>query len=102
MYQGFVTNSNKFVSKKKSYDRNEAQCEAALLRAAGATLHPCLGSVKNPWGSSNAHSAEMKLYTFYAGSGWLAGVQLQHQLGAPVSHSPANYDVFSTGVFYYF
>ncbi|KAJ7652662.1 hypothetical protein DFH06DRAFT_994915 [Mycena polygramma] len=56
-----------------SYDRNEAECEAALMRAAGAKLHPGLEPVKNPWGSLNAHPAEMKVYGFYAGSGWLAG-----------------------------
>ncbi|KAJ7602001.1 hypothetical protein DFH06DRAFT_377639 [Mycena polygramma] len=56
-----------------SYDRNEAECKGTLMRAAGAKLHPGLGPVKNPWGSLNAHPAEMKLYGFYAGSGWLAG-----------------------------
>ncbi|KAJ7615759.1 hypothetical protein DFH06DRAFT_1107996 [Mycena polygramma] len=51
----------------------EAECEAALLRAAGAKLHPDLGPAKNPWGSMDAHPRAMKLYGFYVNSGWLAG-----------------------------
>ncbi|KAJ7880545.1 hypothetical protein B0H14DRAFT_3129318 [Mycena olivaceomarginata] len=36
-----------------AYNREEAEIEATLLRAAGATLHPALGPSKNPWGSMN-------------------------------------------------
>ncbi|KAJ7711963.1 hypothetical protein B0H16DRAFT_584656 [Mycena metata] len=56
-----------------SFNREEAEGEAALLRAAGATLHPDLGPAKNPRGSLKVGPAQMKLYGFYADSGWLAG-----------------------------
>ncbi|KAJ7207738.1 hypothetical protein C8J57DRAFT_1258028 [Mycena rebaudengoi] len=48
-----------------SFTRQEAEGEAALLRAAGATLPPDLGPAKNPWGSINFHPAPMKLYGFH-------------------------------------
>ncbi|KAJ7767820.1 hypothetical protein B0H16DRAFT_1412175 [Mycena metata] len=56
-----------------AFSREEAEGEAALLRAAGATLHPDLGPAKNPWGSMKLRPAHMKLYGFSADSGWLAG-----------------------------
>ncbi|KAJ7028641.1 hypothetical protein C8F04DRAFT_1398825 [Mycena alexandri] len=56
-----------------AFSREEAEGEAALLRAAGARLHPDLGPAKNPWGSMKLTPAHMKLYGFSAGSGWLAG-----------------------------
>ncbi|KAJ7474413.1 hypothetical protein B0H11DRAFT_2035296 [Mycena galericulata] len=56
-----------------SYTRHEAEGEAALLRASGATLHPELGPAKNPWGSLNVHAGTATVYGFQAESGWLAG-----------------------------
>ncbi|KAJ7037209.1 hypothetical protein C8F04DRAFT_1232669 [Mycena alexandri] len=56
-----------------AFSREEAEGEAALLRAAGARLHPDLGPAKNPWGSMKLTPAHMKLYGFSADSGWLAG-----------------------------
>ncbi|KAJ7137091.1 hypothetical protein C8R44DRAFT_729007 [Mycena epipterygia] len=56
-----------------SYNREEAELEAALLRAAGATLHSALGPTKNPWGSIHATPEPTKVYGFYAMNGWLAG-----------------------------
>ncbi|KAJ7648327.1 hypothetical protein DFH06DRAFT_1476348 [Mycena polygramma] len=55
-----------------SFTREEAEGEAALLRAAGARLHPDLGPGKNSWGSLNVRPGPMKLYGFCADSGWLA------------------------------
>ncbi|KAJ7286832.1 hypothetical protein C8J57DRAFT_1282125 [Mycena rebaudengoi] len=56
-----------------SYTRQEAEGEAALLRASGATLHPELGPAKNPWGSLNVRAGTATVYGFQAESGWLAG-----------------------------
>ncbi|KAJ7717515.1 hypothetical protein B0H14DRAFT_3011849 [Mycena olivaceomarginata] len=56
-----------------AYDREEAEIEATLLRAAGATLHSALGPSKNPWGSMNPIPAAHRQYGFYTASGWLAG-----------------------------
>ncbi|KAJ7660558.1 hypothetical protein B0H17DRAFT_1095046 [Mycena rosella] len=56
-----------------SFNREEAEGEAALLRAAGAKLHPALGPCKNPWGSINLRPSKHKIYGFSADSGWLAG-----------------------------
>ncbi|KAJ7793353.1 hypothetical protein B0H14DRAFT_2533583 [Mycena olivaceomarginata] len=56
-----------------AYDREEAEIEATLLRAAGAALHPGLGPSKNPWGSMNPIPAAHRQYGFYTASGWLAG-----------------------------
>ncbi|KAJ7488976.1 hypothetical protein FB451DRAFT_1080414 [Mycena latifolia] len=56
-----------------SYNREEAELEAALLRAAGATLHSALGPTKNPWGSIDATPEPTKVYGFHAVNGWLAG-----------------------------
>ncbi|KAJ7241868.1 hypothetical protein C8J57DRAFT_1244485 [Mycena rebaudengoi] len=55
------------------FTREEAEGEVALLRAAGATLHPDLGPAKNPWESIKVRPAPIKLYGFHADSGWLAG-----------------------------
>ncbi|KAJ7464249.1 hypothetical protein B0H11DRAFT_1870609 [Mycena galericulata] len=56
-----------------SYNREEAELEAALLRAAGATLHSALGPTRNPWGSIDATPEPIKVYGFNAVNGWLAG-----------------------------
>ncbi|KAJ7849169.1 hypothetical protein B0H13DRAFT_2403143 [Mycena leptocephala] len=56
-----------------SYNSEEAELEAALLRAAGVTLHSALGPTKNPWGSIHATLEPTKVYGFYATNGWLAG-----------------------------
>ncbi|KAJ7899700.1 hypothetical protein B0H13DRAFT_2029673 [Mycena leptocephala] len=56
-----------------AYNREEAEAEAALLRATGATLHPALGPAKNPWGSIKVIPEPNKVYGFYAVNGWLAG-----------------------------
>ncbi|KAJ6495166.1 hypothetical protein C8R45DRAFT_1094825 [Mycena sanguinolenta] len=56
-----------------AYNREEAEIEATLLRAAGATLHPALGPSKNPWGGMNPIPAAHRQYGFYTSSGWLAG-----------------------------
>ncbi|KAJ6558776.1 hypothetical protein DFH09DRAFT_1036769 [Mycena vulgaris] len=56
-----------------SYNREEAEGEAALLRAAGAKLHPTLGPSKNPWGSIKVLPSPHKVYGFDADNGWLAG-----------------------------
>ncbi|KAJ7241083.1 hypothetical protein C8J57DRAFT_1561722 [Mycena rebaudengoi] len=53
--------------------REEAVAEAALLRAAGATLHAALGPGKNPWGSLQVTPSHHKVYGFSAASGWIAG-----------------------------
>ncbi|KAJ6597471.1 hypothetical protein DFH09DRAFT_903985 [Mycena vulgaris] len=52
-----------------SYNREEAELEAALLRAAGATLHSALGPTKNPWGSIHVNPEPTKVYGFYAVNG---------------------------------
>ncbi|KAJ6568521.1 hypothetical protein B0H19DRAFT_1023955 [Mycena capillaripes] len=56
-----------------SLNREEAELEAALLRVAGANLHPALGPSKNPWGSTVATPEPIKVYGFHAVNGWLAG-----------------------------
>ncbi|KAJ7714764.1 hypothetical protein DFH07DRAFT_900058 [Mycena maculata] len=56
-----------------SFNREEAEGEAALLRAAGAKLHPALGPCGNPWGSISLRPSEHKIYGFNSDSGWLAG-----------------------------
>ncbi|KAJ6496311.1 hypothetical protein C8R45DRAFT_985563 [Mycena sanguinolenta] len=56
-----------------AYNREEAEGEAALLRVAGAKLHPDLGPSKNPWGSIKVIPEPNKVYGFYAVNGWLAG-----------------------------
>ncbi|KAJ7438940.1 hypothetical protein B0H11DRAFT_2103469 [Mycena galericulata] len=63
----------KFPSVFTAFNHEEAEAEAALLRAAGATLHPALGPAKNPWGSVKAIPEPNKVYGFYAVNGWLAG-----------------------------
>jgi hypothetical protein len=66
--QGFIDNQL-----SQSFNREEAELEAALLRAAGARLHPDLGPIKNPWGSMDATPTATKVYSFVAVNGWLAG-----------------------------
>ncbi|KAJ7197523.1 hypothetical protein B0H12DRAFT_615898 [Mycena haematopus] len=56
-----------------SFNREEADAEAALLRAAGATLHAALGPRKNPWGSQVVYPSNSQLHGFSAWSGWIAG-----------------------------
>ncbi|KAJ6566300.1 hypothetical protein B0H19DRAFT_1137355 [Mycena capillaripes] len=57
-----------------SYNREEAEADAALLHAAGATLIPALGPAKNPWGSIHVTPVPVSLrYDFHAVNGWLAG-----------------------------
>ncbi|KAJ7240218.1 hypothetical protein C8J57DRAFT_1562811 [Mycena rebaudengoi] len=56
-----------------SFNREEADAEAALLRAAGATLHAALGPGKNPLGSLQVTPSHHKVYGFSAASGWIAG-----------------------------
>ncbi|KAJ7447651.1 hypothetical protein FB451DRAFT_1054349 [Mycena latifolia] len=56
-----------------AYNREEAEGEAALLRAAGARLLPGMGPIQNPWGSIKVIPEPNKIYGFYAVNGWLAG-----------------------------
>ncbi|KAJ7844891.1 hypothetical protein B0H14DRAFT_2775756 [Mycena olivaceomarginata] len=63
----------KILSLFTAYNREEAEAEATLLRAAGATLHSALGPAKNPWGSIKMIPEPNKVYGFYAVNGWLAG-----------------------------
>ncbi|KAJ7484126.1 hypothetical protein FB451DRAFT_1231594 [Mycena latifolia] len=56
-----------------SYNREEAEADAAQLRAAGATLQSGLGPAKNPWGSIHATPASSRVYGWHAVNGWLAG-----------------------------
>ncbi|KAJ7118368.1 hypothetical protein C8R44DRAFT_923628, partial [Mycena epipterygia] len=63
----------KIPSSFTSLDREESESEAALLRAAGATLHPALGPSRNPWGSMKMVPSSHKVYGFSSDSGWLAG-----------------------------
>ena len=57
----------------QAYNQEEAQVEANLMRAAGMTLHPELGPVRNPWGSTLLKSEPNKVTGFYSVNGWLAG-----------------------------
>ncbi|KIK50990.1 hypothetical protein GYMLUDRAFT_266004 [Collybiopsis luxurians FD-317 M1] len=54
-----------------SYDREEAEGEAAILRNAGATLVPILGPRKNPWGSQVLRPEPNKVEGYFASNGWL-------------------------------
>ncbi|KAJ7225071.1 hypothetical protein B0H12DRAFT_1060134 [Mycena haematopus] len=56
-----------------AFNREEAEAEAALLRAAGAKLHSALGPSKNPWGSIKIIPEPNKVCGFYAANGWIAG-----------------------------
>ncbi|KAJ7484957.1 hypothetical protein B0H11DRAFT_1862310 [Mycena galericulata] len=55
------------------YCREEAEGDATMLRATGATLHPALGPALNPWGSMNALPTPYSTYGFHVNEGWLAG-----------------------------
>jgi splicing suppressor protein 51 len=46
----------------QSYNREEAEDQAALLRAAGAKLHPAVGPTRNPWESIKLHHPSPKVY----------------------------------------
>ncbi|KAJ6562337.1 hypothetical protein B0H19DRAFT_1068981 [Mycena capillaripes] len=56
-----------------AYNRKEAEGDAAMLRAAGAALHPALGPALNPWGSMNGVPTAHSVYGFQVENGWLAG-----------------------------
>ncbi|KAJ7660904.1 hypothetical protein DFH06DRAFT_988531 [Mycena polygramma] len=56
-----------------AFGREDAEKDAALLRAAGAALHPALGPILNPWGSMKAVPSPHSTYGFLVNSGWLAG-----------------------------
>ncbi|KAI3609917.1 zinc finger mynd domain-containing protein 17 [Moniliophthora roreri] len=56
-----------------SYNREEAEADAKLLKAAGAALHPNLGPMKNPWGSMRLIQEPNRVHGFYSTNGWLAG-----------------------------
>ncbi|KAK1221518.1 hypothetical protein PQX77_015637 [Marasmius sp. AFHP31] len=56
-----------------AYNREEAETESKLLRAAGANLVPALGPTRNPWGSLKLIPEPNRVTGFYATNGWLAG-----------------------------
>ncbi|KAJ6462370.1 hypothetical protein C8R47DRAFT_1158414 [Mycena vitilis] len=56
-----------------SYNRQEAEEDAAMLRVAGATLLPNLGPHKNPWGSMKLMPEPNHVFGFYAVNAWIAG-----------------------------
>ncbi|KAJ6552023.1 hypothetical protein DFH09DRAFT_988435, partial [Mycena vulgaris] len=56
-----------------AYNREEAEGDAAILRAAGAALHPALGPALNPWGSMKGFPTSQSAYGFQVENGWLAG-----------------------------
>ncbi|KAJ6511089.1 hypothetical protein C8R45DRAFT_1207828 [Mycena sanguinolenta] len=56
-----------------AFGREDAEADAALLRAAGAALHPELGPVLNPWGSLKGVPSPHNVHGFLVNSGWLAG-----------------------------
>lgn len=62
-----------FILHDQSYNRDEAEAEANILRAAGATLIPALGPRQNPWGSQVVRPEPTKITGFYATNGWLCG-----------------------------
>ncbi|KAF7357344.1 MYND-type domain-containing protein [Mycena sanguinolenta] len=64
---------HKIPSLITAYNRQDAEADAALLRAAGAALHPGLGPVLNPWGSLKGAPSPHNVHGFLVNSGWLAG-----------------------------
>ncbi|KAJ7785029.1 hypothetical protein DFH07DRAFT_786519 [Mycena maculata] len=56
-----------------AYNREEAEGDAAMLRAAGAAFHPALGPALNPWGSMKGVPTAHSVYGFQVENGWLAG-----------------------------
>ncbi|KAJ7246664.1 hypothetical protein C8J57DRAFT_1190284 [Mycena rebaudengoi] len=56
-----------------AYNREDAEGDAAMLRAAGAALHPALGPALNPWGSMKGFPMAHSVYGFQVENGWLAG-----------------------------
>ncbi|KAJ7660619.1 hypothetical protein B0H14DRAFT_3077508 [Mycena olivaceomarginata] len=65
--------ARKLPSLFTAYDREEAEGDAAMLRAAGAALRPLLGPCLNPWGSQKALPTAHSVYGFHVDNGWLAG-----------------------------
>ncbi|KAJ7111065.1 hypothetical protein C8R44DRAFT_259777 [Mycena epipterygia] len=55
-----------------AYNREEAEGDAAMLRAAGAALHPVLGPALNPWGSMKGVPTVHSAHGFQVENGWLA------------------------------
>ncbi|KAF7368233.1 Zinc finger mynd domain-containing protein 17 [Mycena venus] len=55
-----------------AYNREEAEGDAAVLRDAGAALHPALGPALNPWGSMKGVATVHSVYGFHVENGWLA------------------------------
>ncbi|KAJ7022561.1 hypothetical protein C8F04DRAFT_1048921 [Mycena alexandri] len=55
------------------YNCEEAEGDAAMLRAAGAALHPAVKPAQNPWGSMKAIPTSHSVYGFQVENGWLAG-----------------------------
>ncbi|KAE9396397.1 hypothetical protein BT96DRAFT_1021389 [Gymnopus androsaceus JB14] len=56
-----------------SYNREEAEAEASILRSAGGNLIPGLGPRRNPWGSQVLRPEPTKITGFFATNGWLSG-----------------------------
>ncbi|KAF9259006.1 hypothetical protein L218DRAFT_963991 [Marasmius fiardii PR-910] len=56
-----------------AYNRQEAEAESKLLKAAGATLVSGLGPCMNPWGSLKLIPEPNSVTGFYSTNGWLAG-----------------------------
>ncbi|KAJ7132424.1 hypothetical protein C8R44DRAFT_774032 [Mycena epipterygia] len=56
-----------------AYNREEAEGDAAMLRVAGAALHPALGPALNPWGGMKGVPMTHSVYGFQVENGWLAG-----------------------------
>ncbi|KAF7364464.1 Zinc finger mynd domain-containing protein 17 [Mycena sanguinolenta] len=56
-----------------AYCREEAEEEAAMIRAAGAALHSALGLCLNLWGSQKALPTPHSVYGFHTDDAWLVG-----------------------------
>ncbi|KAF9067976.1 hypothetical protein BDP27DRAFT_857555 [Rhodocollybia butyracea] len=61
----------KIPSAFTSYNRDEAEAEASIIRRAGANLVSSLGPKENPWGSKIVRPEPNKVTGFYATNGWL-------------------------------
>ncbi|KAF7364463.1 Zinc finger mynd domain-containing protein 17 [Mycena sanguinolenta] len=68
-----VLAERKLPSLFTAYCREEAEQDAAMIRAAGAALHPALGPCLNPWGSQKALPTAHSVYGFHTDNAWLAG-----------------------------
>ncbi|GLB44346.1 putative zinc finger mynd domain-containing protein 17 [Lyophyllum shimeji] len=64
---------NNIPSVFTAYNREEAEAEAKLLKAAGAQLIPRLGPTRNAWGSISFKKEPSRVTGFYSVNGWLAG-----------------------------